>query len=173
MKSKRFRLGFVAGLATGVAVCLVALAVAGAVLVRRGITVQVDLGDLATVLAEKIKEEANAEIPAVVAEAKSHVPKQVAAEMKGAIGAASISIGAISVTLPDDMVVDMEKRLSALVEESVYGVFDTMDLAKVVENLAGRAREMITTDLAGELRQKGLSVRGPLNLLVPVTVRAR
>ncbi len=173
MRKRRFRHGFLVGLVTGVGLCLLVLGAAGLVLVRRGITVQVDLSGLATVLADKIREEANAEIPAVMAEARSHVPEQVAEEMRGAIGSASVSIGDLSVSLPDDMVTDLEKRLAALVEESVYGVFETMDLTGVVDDLAERAYGMITTGLAAEIRELGLSVRGPLNLSVPVTVKAR
>ena len=173
MGKRRFRQGFLIGVVAGIGFCLVVLSAAGFLMVRRGITVQVDLSGLAAVLADKIKKEAKAEIPDVLAEARSHVPGQVAEEMRGAIGSASVSIGELSVNLPDDMVADLEKRLARMVEKSVYGVFETMDLTGVVDNLAQRAYGMITTELAAELRDLGLSVKGPLNLSVPVTVKAR
>jgi hypothetical protein len=122
-------------------------------------------------VAARVRTEAAAELPTVLAQARQSMPQHVEDEMRGAIGTASVSIGGISLPLPEELVRDLERKLAALVEESVYGVLESLDLSAVVDRLAERAYAMVIDDLSSELGRTPISIRGPLNLRVPVMVK--
>ncbi|MHB8756546.1 MAG: hypothetical protein ACYC6V_00790 [Bacillota bacterium] len=139
MGGRRLVLGFALGvIATLLAVGLVALGVA-----HRGIGLAVDLGPLVASVREEVRAQAAGALPDLIEEAKRAVPSEVAAEVKGKLGGASLQIADLTLAFPPSVVDALEARVVSMVEAVVNEVFDQMDTEAAADELADQAERMV------------------------------
>lgn len=139
MGGRRLLLGF----ALGVVVTLLAVGLGALTLAHRGIGLSVDLEPLAASVREEVRAQAAEALPELIEEAKRAVPGEVAAEVRGKVGGASLQIADVTLTFPPALTEALEARVVTIVEAVVNEVFDQMDTEAAADELAGQAEQMV------------------------------
>ncbi|MHB8928505.1 MAG: hypothetical protein ACYC9Q_12805 [Bacillota bacterium] len=166
---RRFLLGFVSGVLVALAVVsLLALGVA-----RRGVGVAVNLGPLASSVREQVRAQAARSLPELIEGARQAVPAEVAAQVKGKIGGASLQIADLTLTFPSSVVEALEGRVVGIVEAVVNEVFDQMDTETAADRLADEAEQMVRQRFGPEVAGVPLEVRVLPWLTVPVVLTGK
>lgn len=171
---KSVQRGFILGALAGVLATLCVLAGGAAVLLQRGVRVDVDLEPLAAVVRERVTAEARSGLPELVSELESRVPELVAAEMAERMRtAATVNIADFTLELPDSVTKLIQERLQEIVTEVVYECFAEFDSDWAAARLGEQAYDLVKTSLAAEVSATVLQYRLFGRLPIPVLFNFR
>ncbi len=167
--ARPFLIGFGAGILASVLV-IVGL---GAVLAHRGVGVALDLEPLAAAVREQVRAEAAEALPRFIVEAERAVPAEVASQIKGRLGGATLQIADLTLTFPADVLQSLENRLVTIIEDVVAEILDQMDTDAAAARLADRAGEMVRDGIGPDLAALDLRVKLLPWLSVPVMLTTK
>lgn len=171
---KSGRREFILGMLAGALATLCALAVGAAVLLQRGVRVDVELEPLAALVREQVTVEARRGLPELVSELESRVPELVAAEMAGRMqSAATINVADFTLELPDSVTKLIQDRLQEIVTEVVYECFTEFDSDWAADRLGEQAYELVKTSLASEVSETFVQYRLFGRVPIPVLFNFR
>lgn len=171
---KSGRREFILGALAGALVTLCALAGGAAVLLQRGVRVDVELEPLAALVREQVTAEARRELPELVSELESRVPEMVAAEMAERMqSAATINVADFTLELPDSVTKLIQDRLQEVVTEVVYECFAEFDSDWAAGRLGEQAYELVKTSLAAEVSETVVQYRLFGRVPIPVLFNFR
>lgn len=162
---------FLKGLFTGIIISILLVAGLAFHFTNRGLSVSLEIEELADYLGKQIESQAARELPRVVAEVRARVPALVKKQMQAGKLTAEIKISDISIVLPPSALAQLDGYLQDMVEKTLYRLLEGMELGALAHDLGQQAKEMIRVSLGKELGE-----RRALNIdtwwgRIPVTLR--
>ncbi len=161
---------FLLGLAAAVFLFTALLAVAIYLAESHGVTVAVPAEEIGALVRAQVEREAATQLPGVVAQARSQVSGLVEEEMKGQLQGISIRIGEVVIPLPEEATRELNRRLQAMVQDTIYSVLDSLDTRSIGQTLGSKAEARVRDSLEETLGNRRFFYRPWPWLAVPVTI---
>lgn len=164
---------FLAGLVVGALLAAGGLAGAVVGVGRRGVVVRLDGDAIGSYLADAVRDEVVAAVPAFLDRIRADLPTRVEREVEGSLKGFMLTVGDISVELPERLRLALEAQIARQVQDVLEKLLADVDPVDLADDLAGRARATVLADVARRLQQAMPSLEPIPGLAVPVLVDIR
>lgn len=139
----------------------------------KGFTVELPAGDVAHLVAIKVRQQVDAQIPRLLARVRAEIPARMAGEVNGRLQNVEISFAGRTFKLPVEVRSEIESKVTAAVKGSVEEIIDGLDASTLSAELAGQTEVMVRGSLVSEFREKTFVYQPWPWVSLPVTIKIR
>ena len=168
-RSRIDRKSFVWGFASAALIFLIMLSGVTAFASSRGVTVQLDSEDMATLVRDSIVAQARAEMPNIITNAKAEIPIIVEQEMESQFKSDRMEIAGFVFQMPEELTAQLKKNMRQNVESATGKILDGIETEKLAEKFGENAYAMVLSTMESEI--SGQSFQVLLFDIIPLKVR--
>lgn len=161
------------GFAAGLAVSAILLGVGLAVLLARGLAVEIDPETIAGMVQTRIEEQARIDLAKAITEVQRNVPQMVESQMKRTTLAASVQISGITIPIPESATGELESHLKKTVESSLVEILKRIDVNALAVKMGNDSGGWVYQSLERDFSGKVFAFQPWRGVTLPVTVVVR
>lgn len=173
MEEQRNGAPFWQGLLVGVGLAAAALALTAGLVTRRGVEVAVQTAEITGRLEREVESAVRQELPAALAQVKSDLPRQVAAEAGRRLAEARIELGGFDVPMPGAVVQQVEQAVGKAMQAGLDAAVRRVDVDGLATRMGDRTAQLADQRLREFLAAQVIAVEVAPGFRVPVRLVPR